>query len=413
MSFFILALLASAFVLLPLLRSSTAMEKANRVSRAAQNRQVLAERRLELQSELKQGLITEPEFRAAEDEILVQVLESVAERDTAERSVRWSRWILCLAAFLLIGGGLLLYQQLGYYADLQTQRALQEFAREGELNAEQQRQQLEALLPLLQERVEKRSDKLAWRHLLAQLQTELQQYDAAARSYLALLDEESTHAGLWASYAQALFLANGRVLNEPAEEALNKALALNPSQSTALGLQGMAAFEAGRTEQAVVAWRKLLATLPADSPQRQIILGALQHVQGEAESGSEEEEVQGQQEIEPGGVLVSVSAAPELPLSPHSVVFVYARAANGPPMPLAVQRLRLADLPAVVKLDDSMAMMPAMRLSQFASIELIARASVNGSASPEKGDWEARSGVLQREQLDTAVELNIDQPWAP
>jgi cytochrome c-type biogenesis protein CcmH len=75
-------------------------------------------------------------------------------------------------------------------------------------------------------------------------------------------------------------------------------------------------------------------------------------------------------------------------------VFVYAKAAAGPPMPLAVQRITVADLPTSLRLDDSMAMMPAMKLSSFPQVIVGARISPSGQAMPQPGDLEGETGPI-------------------
>ncbi|MBK1632147.1 c-type cytochrome biogenesis protein CcmI [Thiohalocapsa halophila] len=110
------------------------------------------------------------------------------------------------------------------------------------------------------------------------------------------------------------------------------------------------------------------------------------------------------------GLEVSVSLAPELAgrMPPSTTVFVFARAAAGPPMPLAVQQLRLADLPATVRLDDSMAMMPTMQLSSFPQVVVGARVSPSGQAMPQPGDLEGATGPVSSADAG-AVSVTIDR----
>jgi len=94
--------------------------------------------------------------------------------------------------------------------------------------------------------------------------------------------------------------------------------------------------------------------------------------------------------------------------APEDTVFIFARAAQGPPMPLAIVRLQVKDLPTDVTLDDSQAMMPAMKLSNYAEVVVGARVSKRGDALPASGDLQVLSDALQT-QSTAAVSLTIDQ----
>jgi len=109
------------------------------------------------------------------------------------------------------------------------------------------------------------------------------------------------------------------------------------------------------------------------------------------------------------GITVEVALAPELAerAAPDATVFVYAKAAAGPPMPLAVQRVTVADLPLTLTLDDSMAMMPAMRLSGFPEVVVGARVSASGQAMPQPGDIEGETGPIASSTA-TPVRVRID-----
>ena len=91
----------------------------------------------------------------------------------------------------------------------------------------------------------------------------------------------------------------------------------------------------------------------------------------------------------------------------HSL-FVYAKAASGPPMPLAVKRLKVADLPLTVTLDDSLAMTPEMRLSNFPRVIVGARISPSGQATPQSGDLEGETGPLAPAD-QTSVKVLIER----
>ena len=107
------------------------------------------------------------------------------------------------------------------------------------------------------------------------------------------------------------------------------------------------------------------------------------------------------------GVHVQVALAPELGgrLPASTPVFIYAKAASGPPMPLAVQRATLGDLPLQVQLDDSMAMMPAMQLSNFPQVIVGARVSPSGQAMPRPGDLQGEAGPVAS---DAAAPISVE-----
>ncbi|HEY6599992.1 MAG TPA: hypothetical protein VIZ30_11785, partial [Pseudomonadales bacterium] len=107
-------------------------------------------------------------------------------------------------------------------------------------------------------------------------------------------------------------------------------------------------------------------------------------------------------------VQLSLGAAVHLP--PATTVFLIVRPSDGTPMPLAVKRLTVADLPTVVTLSDSDSMVPGRSLSGAGSVEIVARAAVSGNVKAEPGDYEARSGAMRIADLSAPVVLVIDQP---
>ena len=76
---------------------------------------------------------------------------------------------------------------------------------------------------------------------------------------------------------------------------------------------------------------------------------------------------------------------------PTDSIFVFARAVQGPRVPLAVLRVQVKDLPFSFTLDDSMAVMPMRKISDARQVIVGARISKSGSATPEPGDLEGFS----------------------
>jgi len=91
---------------------------------------------------------------------------------------------------------------------------------------------------------------------------------------------------------------------------------------------------------------------------------------------------------------------------PDDTVFVFARAAEGSRMPLAIVRKQVRDLPFAFTLDDAMAMAPAARLSRFPKVVVDARVSKSGQAQPSAGDLAGRSAVVANNASGVVVEIN-------
>jgi cytochrome c-type biogenesis protein CcmH len=89
-------------------------------------------------------------------------------------------------------------------------------------------------------------------------------------------------------------------------------------------------------------------------------------------------------------------------------LFVFAKAVDGPPMPLAIARLTAAQLPTSVTLTDAMSMMPNMTLSKFPQIILGARISKSGNAIAQSGDFQTLSAAVSNSGTEP-IRLTIDR----
>ena len=199
----------------------------------------------------------------------------------------------------------------------------------------------------------------------------------------------------------SLYLVAGNRFTEPVISAMDKAFAVDSNNPTILGLKGIQSFENAQLQLAITYWQGAIQGLDINSPTAK----ALQLGIDRANS------LLGQVPIaaEPGRTIrVQLSLAPGISFAPEQMVFVAAVRTSGSPMPLAAQKLTAADLPATVTLSDSQALMADQNLSSVDQVKLIARLSTTGSATPQSGDWETVSEVIELRDINSPLSLEID-----
>jgi cytochrome c-type biogenesis protein CcmH len=107
---------------------------------------------------------------------------------------------------------------------------------------------------------------------------------------------------------------------------------------------------------------------------------------------------------------VTIDISPQLKsnVKPEQVVFIFAKAVQGPRAPLAAVRVQVKDLPITVTLDDSMAMAPMFKLSNFKDVTVSARVSQNGQAMKSSGDLEGVSPAIHLDKNNEPFTVTID-----
>lgn len=211
--------------------------------------------------------------------------------------------------------------------------------------------------------------------------------------------------------AQALSTPGARFDGEPLT-LLQRALERDPNHQRGLWLLGIAQFQSGDTDTASATWEKLIATLPEDSPMRDSLRQRIDELKAQTglAASADTPSVPALQVPPAPRLDIRVNLAAELAqrVAPDDVLFVFARAAEGSRAPLAIQRLRAADLPLSITLDDSHAMVPQMNLSSAARIVVGARISRSGNAQAQSGDLETLSEPLSNSHK-AVITLTIDQ----
>ncbi|GAB6389735.1 c-type cytochrome biogenesis protein CcmI [Stutzerimonas marianensis] len=399
----VLLLAALAFLLLPLLRGRKAQAEEDRT---ALNVALYEERLAELASQHAAGTLDDDQFAVARDDAARELLDDTAAGET-RRAGRLGRAIPLAAAILvpLVGYGF--YMQWGASDKLQLAR---EFSEQPKTMAE--------MTARLERAVEAQPDSAEAWYFLARTYMSQERPDDAVPAYARVAELAGRQPDILGQWAQALYFANDRQWSEQIERLTTEALQADPQEVTSLGLLGIAAFEQERFADAIRYWERLVATLPAEDPSREAIQGGIERARqemGDAGRAGEEQAQPATAEVPAAGTGVTVSVRLDDSLSqqvqPGDAVFVFARAVSGPPMPLAVKRLTVADLPATVTLGDADAMTPQLRLSNFDQVRLFARISRDGNAT--RGEWKGDSQPLSPSRQDEAVQLTIDQPDTP
>ncbi len=201
-------------------------------------------------------------------------------------------------------------------------------------------------------------------------------------------------------YADVMGALQNKNLSGRPAELIRKALDANPRHPKALALAGTVAFNEKQFDLAVHYWERLIAMFPPGSPQAQGIARSIADAKNQMGDGGAPAMLASVE----GAVAISPALAGKI--GPQDTLFVYAKAMQGPPMPLAVLRLPATGFPVRFKLDDSMAMAPNMKLSSFSQIQVGARVSRAGSAMPQSGDLEGSIGPVA---LGSNVTLTIER----
>lgn len=418
--------IALAWVLLPLLRSRPRID--NNSVRAA-NLSILGDQRAELERDLANGTISPAQHAHARTELERRVLEEPGEDaaapraetgagTAARRAVARGGLSGALSVGVLIPlGALGLYLWLGEPAGLQPQLRAQ--------SAEHVTpDQVDEMVARLAERLAKNPDDPRGWMMLARSYLVMQRMPEAAAAYAKAAEKITDDASLYADYADALAMAQGRNLEGKPLELVDRALKIDPNQPKALAMAGTAALYRKDFAGALRYWEKLLPLLPPESDMAKSIasgiaeareLGGIKAPAMSAGAMKPAEPLPPKSAVQaetkpaaqpaaqsPAGVTgasisgrVTLSPAVAAKAGPQDILFILARAVNGPRIPLAVLRKKVADLPVEFVLDDTQAMSPELKLSGFAEVVVSARVSKSGNAIAQSGDLQGASAALK------------------
>jgi cytochrome c-type biogenesis protein CcmH len=416
----VMVMVALLFLLPPLLRK----RELPAVSRDELNTAVIRTQIADLNADMDAGRLDQAQYGAARIDLEQELLYDLATTGPAQRA-RSGRWAALLIIPALPLCAVLLYQLLG--SEEIIDRLQQARSSQSQPAQSQPPGSIEDMVARLAERMQQQPDDLKGWVMLARSYTILKRYSDAEVAYanvLRLGGGES--ADLLSDYADAMVMANGGRFSDEAGALLTRALELDPGNLKGLWLAGHWKNQSGDYAEAISYWQQAAVKLPPDSEDAAVIAGQISRVQ--AQLGIDAPAVaaattpaipaataaSGSTASASGATLsVQVTLSPELAAaaSAEDTVFIFARATQGPRMPLAIVRKQVKDLPVTVKLDDSQAMMPAMKLSNFGQVDIGARISKSGNAMPESGDLQGIVSPVATETGETIqVTINSSVP---
>lgn len=408
--------LALLFVLAPLLRPNRSRNQdpeQNQLTLAVFHRQLR-----ELDADLAGGELDSKQYQAARRDLERELLNDVGEADgeppsDAKGDTKGGRRTAALLlAVLLPTVTISLYLYLGNSALIPRLEAIanpQAAAEHPGSNPDTP--PLAVLIQRLADELERNPDNLDGWMTLGRT------YLAIDRPQRALQALKQAHRlgpdnpDVLVAYAETIAVNHGSKLAGRPAELIRTALEIDPRHAGARWLEGLASFQAARYTQAAEQWEALRTTMDPASDEAAELAGHIAEARSRAQTGQEQAPQDRSRTVEAGNteqsatpqpaavttIRVEVSLAEPLWLQAdvNDSLFVYAKAVSGPPMPLAVYRAQVRDLPLTLTLDDDMAPVPTMKLSRFLQVTVGARISKQGLAEPRSGDLEGETGPVE------------------
>jgi cytochrome c-type biogenesis protein CcmH len=393
-----LLLLALAILLIPLIRGTSGSSGDQRQS---QNIQIAREKKQILEQQLERGEIDQAGFDSSYQDLqnaLALELEQSQQQDLQPRG----KWMAILILVLIPVISISLYLHFGEYRVVENPEIA--MARS---NSTAPAMSLDEMVVTIKERLRNAPDDAAGWFALGRTLMAKRQFDEAVVAYQRTYDLVGDDAGLLFSLADALGMQqNGNLLGEP-EAMIIRGLELAPNYPNGLWLAGMAAEQRKDYVVAHQYWSRLLPMIQDNQKSADEIRTLLAMLEQREPKLLQEPQVA----TNVAQLTIRVDISPELKqrAKPGDAVFVYAKAMQGPPMPLAVRKLRLQDLPLSLTLSDDDAMMPSMRLSSFDQVVVGARVSFSGNPVAQPGDFFTEVGSVSSAEPPAEISLTIDQ----
>jgi len=403
--FWISAIALSLFTLWMLWRPLKANSALKMESIQSRNIAIAQERALEIDSAFESGDLSADDRDQAKQDLELALADELA--DSAELKDQFSQTPKASTFLILLLIPVLAFSMYNYTSNYDPNAtAFSGQAQNGEAPS------FEELIARIEEAVKANPEDEQGLYLLAQSYAQFGRYEESAERFKQLLALTGPNPDVLVGYVDSRAMAADQTFTRELADMLTQAIELDPQHVSALWLGGLAEQQLGDSEKALRRWlvlRPLLAENAEASQELEVLIS-----EARTDLGPRADEVIAAfEKLNPAAVkggtatsaslTVTVSLSPELQaeVSESDSVFIFAKAKTGPPMPLAASRQTVSALPITVTLDDSMAMLPQMKLSKFAEVVVGARISKSGQAISQPGDLESELIISSNTNPDT------------
>jgi len=405
--FALLTLIALAFVMLPFLqkeRVKTITHNAN-----AELISIYEQRLVDLKTDLDNQRIDDANYSESIVELKRRLLNELSPEKSLISKGNNRIFALTGGAFVIALSGIFYsltgsQQQISAWHDAMDN--LSEYGERAVMQKGEQltQNELQAFALALRTKLSRSGDdEMAWM-LLGRVAMSLNEFDMAQQSFDKALRMNPDNKQVLISYSQILLLEGSEANMTRAAGMLSKVLNAEPTNLDAISLLALIAYERKDWPQAKAAFEVLLASMEKNDSRYGLISQRIADIELQMQSEGSVMPV-----TKANSIAVTVNVASELinKLPEKGTLFVFAKAANGSPMPIAAVKLTSYSFPVTVELNDSTAMVEGMNLSSAEDIIISARISLDDSVMPSSGELEGHSGSLKRESV-SEYQLKID-----
>ncbi len=366
----------------------------------AQRREIFRAQFAEIEQDLASGVLDAAQYELAKTELERRMLDEVTSSPLAATVAKPDRRLAVILVFLVPLTAFWLYVKIGNPEAIVNPTGAAMMDGKPMTQAD-----VEGLLASLAAKLEKNPDDGAGWALLANSYVKIGKYAEAVKAYEQATKKITDNAQLYADYADALAATSDYKLEGLPVELANQALKIDARNIKAKMLLATAAYDRQDYKEAIALWEKIITELPKEAeiiPDIKAAIAKAQSLAGETKSTSV------QKVAVNAGIRGTVRLSPALTkaLDANATLFVFARAAQGAPMPIAIVRASAKDLPYQFQLDDTSAIMPSNKLSQADAVVVVARISKSGDAKPISGDLQGMSAVMKPVGENVEIEIN-------